>query len=336
MIRTGLIGLNSDASRTGGVLKTSLLPPMGEPARLGRLVASSQMMREVMSQLAALAATDLPVLIEGGPGTGKSLAALTLCEIGAWSRFPRFEVDFGNPGPLFDQQLPEIRALARRSRATLVLESVEVLSPDRQRSLVHLIDEIAPEEAAGARLRVIATSRQELRAEVARGRFRADLYYRLRGALLRLPSLAERTEDLPVLIAQLAKELGFDSSEGRPMSELCAEAAKAWIGSSWSGNVRELKGRLNRWIETVGANGKPGTFEESLGPTLGLELSDLPEVAERPGGLRDFRRREERALVVEALEGTRWNVSAAARGLGLSRVGLSKKMKVLGLVRPAN
>ncbi len=334
-IQTGLIGLNSDGSRAGSGLKTSLLPHPGEPARLGRLVASSQKMREVMSQLAALAVTDLPVLIEGGPGAGKRLAALTLSEIGAWSRLPHLEIDLGTPGPYFDQQLPEIRALARRSRGTLVLKSVEVLSPDRQRALVQLIDEIAPEEG-GTRLRLIATSQRQLRAEVGRGRFRADLYYRLRGALVRLPGLAERPEDLPVLIAQLFKDLGFDPSCGRPLSDLCAEAAKAWSGNAWSGNVGELKARLTRWIETVGPDGKPEALEVSERPAPGLQPSALRTVAESPSGLRDYRRREERALVVEALEGTRWNVSAAARGLGLSRVGLSKKMKVLGLVRPAS
>lgn len=247
--------------------------------RLGRLVAVSQPMRQVLSQMAALAGSDLPILIEGGPGTGKSLAALTLCELGLWSRYPRLEIDLAGPGSPFDDGIHEIRSLARRSRGTLVLESLEMLSPDRQKALVHLLDEIAPPET-GTRLRLIATSRRELRAEVARGRFRADLYYRLCGALLRIPSFAERPEDLPLLFAQLTEEIGGDVfSRSEPSPEVLA--------------------------------------------------------MEPPGDLRGYRRRQERALVLEALEGVRWNVSAAARGLGLSRVGLSKKMKVLGLVRPA-
>ncbi|MEP7011234.1 MAG: sigma 54-interacting transcriptional regulator [Acidobacteriota bacterium] len=247
--------------------------------RLGRLIAVSQAMRQVLSQMAALASSDLPILIEGGPGTGKTLAALTLCELGLWARFPRLEIDLAGPGSPFDLGIHEIRSLARRSRGTLVLESVEMLSPERQRALVHLLDEIVASENGG-RLRVISTSRRELRTEVTRGRFRADLYYRIRGALLRIPGFAERPEDLPHLFSQLTEETGRD---------------------------------------------------------VLAQVEPRPEVptAETPGDLREYRRRKERALVLEALEGVRWNVSAAARGLGLSRVGLSKKMKVLGLVRPA-
>ncbi len=236
-----------------------------EPVRLGRMVAASPPMREVLSQLAALAGSDLPVLIEGGPGSGKSLAALTLCEFGMWARFPRLEIDLAAPGSPFDEGLFQIRALAQRGRGTLVIESVEILSPDRQRTLTHLLDEITPAESA-IRVRVIATSRRELRTEVARGRFRADLYYRLRGALLRLPTAA----------------------------------------------------------------GGPTESGHRGGP----EANDPNPTQEKPGDLREFRRRQERALVLEALEAVHWNVSAAARGLGLSRVGLSKKMKVLGLSRP--
>ena len=247
--------------------------------RLGRLIAISQPMRQVLSQMVALSGSDLPILIEGGPGTGKSLAALTLCELGSWARHPRLEIDLAGPGSPFDEGIHDIRALARRSRGTLILESVEMLSPDRQRVLVHLLDEIAASETGG-RLRPISTSRRELRAEVARGRFRADLYYRLRGALLRIPSFAERPEDLPFFFAQVTDEIGRDA------------------------------------------------FAR-------FEPSPAALAVEAPGNLREYRRRQERALVLEALEGVCWNVSAAARGLGLSRVGLSKKMKVLGLVRPA-
>lgn len=254
-------------------------PPVSGTVRLGRLVAISQPMRQVLSQMAALAGSDLPILIEGGPGTGKTLAALTLCELGLWARYPRLEIDLAGPGSPFDEGIHEIRALARRSRGTLILESVEMLSPDRQRTLVHLLDEIAPAEV-GIRLRVIATSRRELRAEVVRGRFRADLYYRLRGAVLRIPSLAERPEDLPLHFAQLTEEIGGD-------------------------------------------------------PFARIEPNPASFADDTHGDLREYRRRQERALVLEALEGVRWNVSAAARGLGLSRVGLSKKMKVLGLTRPA-
>ncbi len=247
-------------------------------SRLGRLVAASPAMRQVLSRMAALAGSDLPILIEGGPGTGKSLAASTLCELSYWARFPRLEVDLSESGVPVEEGLAEIRSLARRGYGTLIFESVETLSSERQKLLVHLLDEILPVEHGG-KLRLISTSRRELRAEVARGRFRADLYYRLRGALLRMPSFAERPEDLPLVLADAMQGSPFESFDG---------ARRA---------------------------------------------SDAG-VAEPPRNLREYRRKQERALVLEALEGVRWNVSAAARGLGLSRVGLSKKMKVLGLVRP--
>jgi len=297
----------------------------GEPARLGRFVACSRAMREVLAQIAALAASDLPVLIEGGPGSGKSLAARTLCDLGAWDALPRLELDASVPAARFDEGLARVREAAYRGRSTLILESIEILSTDRQRAVVRLLDELAVGE--GMRLRLVTTSRRELHAEVVRGRFRADLYYRLRGALLRIPSLAERPDDLPILIDDLAKELGQRS--GRGSVEITREARVALLGHPWSGNVRELSERL----EEAALQAQGGRIDAA---DLTLPAAGVGPAPEGASDLKEYRRRQERALVLEALESVRWNVSAAARGLGISRVGLSKKMKVLGLMRPAS
>jgi DNA-binding NtrC family response regulator len=232
----------------------------------------------LLDQLARAAASDLPVLLEGAAGAGKRRLALALhilsprrgapfVALRARSLQPaRFEADlFGElageaPCPLISWEGREGLA-ARAEGGTLLLEEVGDLPLASQAKLVRFLDgRIRPMGAAAAGpvdLRIVSTSSRELRAEVRAGRFRADLYFRLRGILLRVPSPGGWQDELPVL-----------ATPGVP-------------------------------------------------------------------SLRELRRSHERDMVQAALAAQGWNVSAAARDLGLSRVGLCKKLKVLGLSRPS-
>ncbi|HEV7517549.1 MAG TPA: helix-turn-helix domain-containing protein, partial [Thermoanaerobaculia bacterium] len=175
-------------------------------------------------------------------------------------------------------------------------------------------------------VRVLATSRIDLRSEVRAGRFRSDLYYRLRGFLLRVPSLRDRREDLPALVDQLLSRYG--TRHGKTVAGISPAALEVLLAHPFEGNLRELEKEIEQAVLAT----LPGQA------VLPKSLPLTAMAGEGGGGevrLRQYRHEQEKAMVLEALDVTRWNVSAAARRLGLSRVGLSKKIKALGLRRPS-
>jgi two-component system response regulator PilR (NtrC family) len=310
------------------------------------LAGTSPAARELRQQIEAFALSDLPVLLEGEAGTGKGLAARLIHRSGPRASRAFVEV---RAGRLRDEQFErELFGWTPRGAAsgaahreglagvadggTLFLDEVSELSPAAQAKLLRFLDSraILPLGAGSARtldLRIIASSRRDLRAESHSGRFRADLYFRLRGLLLRLPSLRDRREDLqPIVESFLAR---FSERQGRPVPALAPEALELLLGHTWEGNIRELGAEIEGALTAT----PPGQ------PITAASLSLLPDLGELPvegrARLRAYRRDQERTMIVETLESLHWNVSAAARRLGLSRVGLSKKIKVLGLHRPA-
>jgi DNA-binding NtrC family response regulator len=174
-------------------------------------------------------------------------------------------------------------------------------------------------------VRILAASRNDLRAEARAGRFRSDLYYRLRGFLLRVPGLEARKEDLPVLVEQLLARYG--ARYGKAVAGISPAALDLLRSHLFEGNLRELEAEIERAVLRTPAG-------QLLLPDS-LPMSSAKQEGSLEIPLRQYRRDQERAMVVETLADTHWNVSAAARRLGLSRVGLSKKIKTLGLRRPA-
>jgi len=299
----------------------------------------------LFEEVARAAATDLPVLIEGEPGTGKALLARTLHRLSQRAAGPfvaataralpgeRFERDlFGelagdSPCPLGQRQ----GLAGRADGGTLLLDGVNELPAASQARLARFLDTgslrpVGTGTLWGARavdVRIVAASRRELRAEVRAGRFRADLYYRLRGILLRVPALRERREDLTAIAAHLLEEAAH--RQGKRLAGFRPEAVAALLAHPLPGNLAELEAAIERAVERTAE----GAAVES-----GILFPGGLPTADPGGGLREFRRERQREMVIAALEARSWNVSAAARDLSLSRVGLCKKIKTFGLVRP--
>ncbi len=309
------------------------------------LAGTSPAIRELRRQIAAFAASDLPLLVEGEAGTGKGLVARLVHRAGTRAVRPFVEVRAAHlRDEWFERELfgwtPRGVAGGGAHReglagvadgGTLFLDEVSELAPVAQAKLLRFLDSrtIIPVGAPRPRaldLRIVASSRRDLRAEAHSGRFRADLYFRLRGLLVRLPPLRERREDLAPLVASFVAR--FAARLGRPVPELDPEALELLLGHPWEGNARELAAEIEHAVAATA----PGA------PITPASLSLLPDLGELPAEgrarLRAYRRDQERTMIVETLESLHWNVSGAARRLGLSRVGLSKKIKVLGLHRP--
>lgn len=283
------------------------------------LRGTSVAVRELWREVEAVAGTDLPVLLEGERGTGRALVARSIHRLSGRSGRPLVTWSgAGGPGA-------SLEALAQAAAGgTLVLPDLDRLSSADQRELLRFLDGQGHPPA----LRVVALAARGLRHRVDRGPFSAPLYYRLRGVLVWVPSLGERREDLPRLVETVRRVV--EERLGRPTSGFGREAVDALLAHVWSGNLPELERAIAEAVERTPMGG-------TIGPQALPERLRAAEPAAGPGGeapLRDYRREQERRMVLEALTARGWNVSATARDLGISRVGLTKKIKVLGLVRP--
>jgi two-component system response regulator HydG len=180
-------------------------------------------------------------------------------------------------------------------------------------------------------VRVVAATHRDLAAEVRGGRFRADLYFRLHILTIRVPSLRERNEDVPLLVAHILRKL---ERTGRPGAKrITIEALEALRRHAWPGNVRELEAALERATYALGPRGT--LTVASLGE--GLAASELSLVREHAESLRGRTRELEVELIQDAIARAGGNRTRAARALGLSRQGLWKKMRRLsGVPRTAN
>jgi DNA-binding NtrC family response regulator len=175
--------------------------------------------------------------------------------------------------------------------------------------------------------RVVTATNSDLDQKIQQGLFRRDLYYRVAGVSLRVPSLRERREDIPELVHAFLD--AFAREAGKPRPRITAEALRVLTGYAWPGNVRELEHEARRLVHTCGE-----------GETIDLDMlsprvvvSPEPETPAPPCSLRLDANIEdlERRLIQATLARTRGNRSTAARVLGISRNGLAMKMDRLGL-----
>jgi DNA-binding NtrC family response regulator len=322
------------------------LPP-SQARRFGELVGDSLAIREVFAVLERLAASDATVLVEGETGTGKELVARALHDASARRRGPFVAVDCGAlPEGLLESELfghvkgaftgaaaQRAGMLVRADGGTLFLDELGRIAPSLQARLLRVLEERVVRPLGGdteraVDVRVIAASRDDLDAEVAAGRFRADLLYRLAVVRVALPALRTRREDLPILVRELLRRRGLadDRPAGAGLDRL--------IAHSWPGNVRELRNVLDRAIALApGAQRftdlairvEPGPVAGDAGVAV---RGDLPYADAKAAVLHDFERR----YLADLLARHDGNLSAASRSSGLDRKHLRTLARKHGLV----
>lgn len=285
----------------------------------------------------------LPVVVLGPSGTGKELVARALHNASPRRDAPFVAVHCGAiPAELLESELfghlkgsftgaHQDRAglLATAHGGTLFLDEVGEMPPAMQVKLLRFLQEgtftpVGGRQQQKADVRVVAATHRDLEAMVTEGSFREDFFYRLKGIILRTPALAERRED----IAPLAMRFLAETAQGRPL-RLIPEAL-AWVaGQDWPGNVRELKAVISSAAALADPSG-----DGSIGPDdLSFARSGKPFAISmpNPSSLAEAIHALEHSMIGAALAATSNNHSAAARTLGVSRVGLLKMMKRLGL-----
>lgn len=292
------------------------------------LVARSPAMRSFVELLARVAPTDTTVLLRGETGSGKERVARVIHDASARALGPFVAEScaalpdallesalFGHVRGAFTGATDRRRGLFELAHGgTLLLDEIAETSPAMQAKLLRVLQEgevrpLGAERTVRVDVRVIAATHGDLRERVRDGAFREDLFYRLAVIELTVPPLRERKEDVPGLLRSLLARRGA--------TVRVSAATSSWIASRpWPGNVRELEGAIDRALLAATNELRPEHFE--------VRDEEAPE-------LRDAVDELERKLVVEALEATGGNRTHAAARLGLSRVGLRKKMKRLGI-----
>lgn len=286
-----------------------------EATRFGRFISGSPALRRYFGHWTGLAASSLPLLIEGETGTGKELLAEALHDVGPRGARPFVVLDCAVPGGADVESLHFDQARG----GTLVIDEPAELDGAAQARLSVLLERASSADAAAAP-RVIATSRRNLDMEVQHGRFREDLLYRLAGMTIELPPLRRRRGDVEVLARHFWAQLGG-------AGELSNEELTRLDAMAWPGNVRELSNAIAARL-AVGPEsarlismrpGDPGRSTAERGPPadgvariLGM---DLPYVRARQEMLREF----EGLYVQRVLEQQGGNVSRAAAASGLAR-----------------
>ncbi|MBS7790618.1 sigma-54 dependent transcriptional regulator [Roseococcus sp. SDR] len=313
------------------------------------LIGGSAAMAQIRSAIERVAPTNSRVLISGPPGTGKEVAARMLHARSRRADGPfvalncatldpsRIEEELFGVEPRGDQPR-RAGTLERAHGGTLLLDEVSDMPLETQGKIVRALQEQGFERIGGATrvkvdVRVIATTNKDLQAEIAAGRFREDLFYRLSVVPLRMPALRERREDVPALARHFMTR-SIESSGLAPRA-LAEDTIAALQTHDWPGNVRQLRNLMD-WllIMAPGDSGSPIRAESlppeivSTAPSM-LRLDRSSEIMTLP--LRDAREAFERQYLEAQLLRFGGNISRTANFVGMERSALHRKLKFLGV-----
>ena len=309
------------------------------------IVGDSAAIRKVLAEAVKVAGTSANVHITGESGTGKELVANTIYAHSERSRGPFVKVNcsaipetlienelFGHEGGAYTGAGGSRRGLFEAAhRGVIFLDEVADLSLGAQAKILRVvqsgeIQKVGSDKTVRVDVRVLSGTHQDLKKCVAAGKFREDLFYRLNVVPIRVPSLRERPEDIPLLARFFARQLCVKNNvKEKPIEDDVLSELRRY---HWPGNVRELQNLMERLVIMSGAS---------------ISMLDLPEeivaaadaAASRHSGspLRTFRDAAERDFIVATLKRNNGNISQSAIELGVGRTYLHRRLLVLGISR---
>ncbi|WP_252272654.1 sigma-54-dependent transcriptional regulator [Pseudomonas subflava] len=311
-----------------------------------RLLGESPPMKSLRNQIQKLARSQAPVYISGESGSGKELVARLIHEQGPRADKPFVPVNcgaipselmesefFGHKKGSFTGAIEDKQGLFQAANGgTLFLDEVADLPLAMQVKLLRAIQEKAVRAVGGQQevvvdVRILCATHKDLAAEVAAGRFRQDLFYRLNVIELRVPPLRERREDIPLLAETMLKRL--TEGAGLAAAHLTGEAMDKLKCYRFPGNVRELENMLER-AYTLCENDQIQASDLRLADAAPASEGGEASLAQIDN-LEDYLEEIERKLIMQALEETRWNRTAAAQRLGLTFRSMRYRLKKLGI-----
>ncbi len=338
-------------------LTRRLRSELGTRYSVGNVICASPPMRKVMDLVAKVAPTNSTVLVTGETGTGKEVIARAIHYNSRRNSGPFVVADcaslseslleselFGHVRGAFTGAAKDRKGLAEAARGgTLFLDEISTISPKVQGSLLRLIQEheirpVGADRTVSVDVRVIAATNRDLQELVDDGSFRDDLFYRLSVFAIRLPPLRERREEIPLLAHHFVQRISDEV--GKEIDAISPQAMALLEAHAWPGNVRELENVLERAVlltegRTIQPQAIPLAAEHSA-----ARWDDVPDdaatLAERKKEIRSQAVENlEKLFVLKALRGADWNVSEAARRVGMQRPNLHALMRKYDITSPS-
>ena len=331
-------------------LKLGTSPTSAAPEQPGyELIGDSPAMRETRTLITKLARNQAPVFITGESGTGKELAARLIHHLGPRGAQPFIPVNCGAiPADLMESELfghrkgsftgavtDKAGLFQAAHGGTLFLDEIADLPLPMQVKLLRAIQQksvrpVGSEAEIEVDVRIISASHRDLEHEVERGNFRQDLYYRIDVIELMMPPLRHRPEDIPLLAEHILCQIA--ETNGTPRRQLSKAALSKLAEYPFPGNVRELQNMLERASALADATELSDddlqlpSHRSARQPAEAVQPADADRLP-----LEDQLDEIERRAIMEALDATRWNRTAAAKQLGMTARSLRYRLSKLGL-----
>jgi two-component system nitrogen regulation response regulator NtrX len=313
-----------------------------------QMIGESSPLRQVGDAIKRAAPTNATVLLLGESGVGKELVARAIHRNSLRSRERFIQVNCAAiPEELIESELfghekgsftgateKQIGKFEQADRGTIFLDEVGDMSPKTQAKVLRVLQEGEVERLGSSRtikvdVRILAATNKDLEAEIEKGNFREDLFFRLSVIPIHVPPLRERVEDIPALVRHFADL--FSREHNRRPQRFTPAALEYMQKARWKGNVRELRNTVERLIIMT-----PGDT---------IDLADLRDIVridnrpagpdngekEKPGTLREFKEVAERSFLVDKLREHNWNISKTAEVIGTPRSNLYKKLEQYGI-----
>lgn len=311
---------------------------------------SSPAITNLKQMLERVGPTNSRVLITGEPGTGKDLAARVIHKMSTRANAPflslncatllpeRLEIELFGSVDGIGGEPEKIGVLEQANGGTLLLDEVSDMPLETQGKIVRVLQEqkftrVGGKEPVQVDVRILASTNRDLLQAIHDGHFRQDLYYRLSVVPIRMPSLAERVDDIAMLADYFLNQ--YATNNGVPRRALSDAALAAMQAYNWPGNVRQLRNTIE-WIMIMNAPSNDEVRADQLPPEITGNLPEKGAAATLGQGLvlmplRDAREQFERDYLEAQIKRFRGNISKTSQFVGMERSALHRKLKSLGI-----
>ncbi|MDI6791293.1 MAG: sigma-54 dependent transcriptional regulator [bacterium] len=319
----------------------------GKDGVCNMIIGRESKMQEIYHLIETVADSNTNILIRGESGTGKRVVAQTIHYNSYRKDRPFVEVSCGAlPETILESELfghvrgaftgairDKVGRFELANGGTIFLDEIDAFSPNLQVKLLHVIQDKEFERVGDSKtlkvdVRIVAATNRDLDEEIAKRRFREDLYYRLNVVSMTLPPLRDRIGDIPLLVEHFLDK--YSRQANKEVMGIQEEATKMLIRYNWPGNVRELENVIERAVvlaksNSITAEDLPKSFHSAR------DRRNKPQVKGGRRNLRESLEEPEREIISNVLKRTNWNRKRAAEILGINRTTLYNKMRKYGL-----
>ncbi|MEX0811804.1 MAG: sigma-54 dependent transcriptional regulator [Chitinophagales bacterium] len=339
-----LITVRNALDKTNLITETKVLKRKVTKTR--EIIGDSPSIQKIKDTIERVAPTDARVLITGDNGTGKELVARWIHEKSSRANATLVEVNcaaiptdlieselFGHEKGAFTSAIKQrIGKFEQADGGTLFLDEIGDMSPSAQSKVLRALQEgkitrVGGDKEIKVDVRVIAATNKDLIKEIEESNFRMDLYHRLSVILIHVPSLNERTEDIPLLAEKFVKEICEDY--GSPKKVITPKALARLQEVNWTGNIRELHNTIERLV-ILSDNKITEDEVVAYAPSAKSDTFNM-DMFDEYKKFQDFRDHMEKIFIEYKLEKFGWNISKTAEEIEIQRSHLYSKMEKYGL-----